>query len=283
MKARIQYMVSLVLYGTTGMILRWTAIPSELLVLARGAIGAVLIFLFLLIQGKKPSVADIRRNGKWLILGGISLGLNWVFLFGAYRYTTVALASLCNYTAPIIVIFLSPFLFGEKLTVRKLLCVLAAALGISLVSGVFAGEGTADPIGLLLGMGASLGFVGIIICNKRLSGVSPYDRVIVQLLISALTVLPYAFFQNMGSQIQADAGSIFWMLVLAVVHTAFAYCCYFGAMADLPVQTIALWGYIEPVVSVLCSALILKEPLGAAGIIGSIMVLTSAAVSELLS
>lgn len=279
--AKIKYIAAVVIYGTIGMILRWTTLPSEVLVLARGSIGSLFVLMYALLRGQRPSKSSIKKNLLWLILGGAALGLNWVLLFGAYRFTTVAIASLCNYTAPLIVIFLSPFLYKEQLGRRKLLCVAAAAVGICLVSGAFTGNvAKKDITGILLGMGAALCFVCIIICNKNIKDISSYDKVIVQLAVAAAVVLPYALIMNLGKPLNADAVSIFWMIVLAIVHTGVAYCLYFGSMGELPVQTVALWGYIEPVVSVLCSALVLSEPLGIAGAIGAALVLGAAVMSE---
>lgn len=280
--AKIQYAIAVCLFGTTGVILRWTILPSEIMVMCRGLLGAALIYAFLRFRRENISFDAIRKNLAWLIFGGVALGLNWVFLFAAYRYSSVALASLCNYTAPILVVFLSPLLFRERLTAAKIGCILLSALGIVLISGVFSGGQQVDIPGLLLGMGAALGFVGIIVGNKNLQDISPYDRVIVQLLISSLTALPYVLWQNWGTAIPCNAASVFWMLVLAVVHTAFAYCCYFRGMGELPVQTIAVWGYMEPVVSILCSAWILAEPLDAFGVVGAACILGSALFSELM-
>lgn len=279
--AKIKYVAAVVIYGTIGMILRWTTLPSEVLVLARGSIGSLFILLYVLARGQKPSKTAIKANLRWLILGGAALGLNWVFLFGAYRFTTVAIASLCNYLAPLIVIFLSPILYKEALSGKKLICVAAAAVGICLVSGAFGGNvGARDVSGIILGLGAALCFVGIIICNKNIRNISAYDKVIVQLAVAALVVLPYVLVMNLGKPFHTDAVSVFWMIVLALVHTGVAYCLYFGSMSELPVQTVALWGYIEPVVSVLCSALILSEPLGLTGAIGAALVLGAAVLSE---
>lgn len=281
LKAKIQYIISLCLFGTTGLILRWTILPSELMVFARGLLGSCLLLTFLHLRGAKLSQEAIRKNLGWLIFGGVSLGLNWVFLFAAYRYTTVAIASLCNYTAPLMVLVLAPFVFRERLTWFKVICILAAAAGITLISNPFAGEAAADLTGILLGMGAALGFVGIIVGNKKVKDISPLDKVIVQLFLSAMTALPYVLYQNWGKSIPVDVPSILWLGVLIVLHTGVAYMFYFSAIGELPVQSIALWGYIEPVVSVLCSALILAEPLGVFGVIGSALVIGAALISEI--
>lgn len=282
-KAKLQYVLALFLYGTTGLLLRWTILPSEVMVLCRGALGSLIIFLYVMARKQAPSREAIRKNLKWLVFGGVSLGLNWVFLFAAYRYTTVAIASLCNYLAPTFLVLLSPVLFREKLTAPKLACAICAFAGICMVSGVFSGNmGDINVVGILLGLGAAMGFVGIVVGNKRTQGVSSYDKAIIQLAVAALTVLPYVILRNWGTQIPVDGPSILWTLVLAVVHTGFAYGLYFSAMGTLPVQTAALWGYVEPIVSVLCSTLILGETLGILGIIGAVLVLGAAAVSDFI-
>lgn len=282
-KARLQYLAAVCIFGTTGLILRWTILPAEIMVVGRGIIGACIILGYLLAAGKKPSLEAIRANWKWLFFGGISLGLNWVFLFSAYRYTSVAVASLCNYTAPIIVVILSPLLFRERLTLKQVVCILTSAAGIIMISGFFPMNSRMDFRGILLGMGAAAGFVGIIVGNKNLKGISSFDRVIVQLFLSSCTALPYALFQNWGKNIPWDVTSLLWMVVLAVVHTAIAYFFYYNSMGELPVQTIALWGYVEPVVSVLCSTLVLKEKLGIVGGVGAVLVIGAAVFSELKS
>ena len=133
-KAKLQYVIAVLLYGTIGMLLRQIQAPSELVVLCRGVIGTITILTILTCKGRKLNWKAIRENGKMLVISGICLGLNWVLLFAAYRVTTVAIASLCNYMAPIIVVLLAPMFFGDKLTGKKLLCVAAAFCGIVLAA-----------------------------------------------------------------------------------------------------------------------------------------------------
>ena len=281
--ARIRYVIAVVIYGTIGMILRYISFPSKLVVLCRGVVGSGFIACFLLLRKQSPDTAAIKANIRPLVLSGICLGLNWVFLFAAYRQTTVAIASLCNYMAPIIVLFLSPLLLRETLSGKKLICILAAFGGIVLVSGVLTETGSGLNLpGIALGLAAALGFVGIILCNKKLRDISSYDRAMVQLAVSALTVLPYVLIADRGLTLTPDLRSVLLTVMLGVVHTGFAYCLYFGSMGQLPVQTVSILGYIEPVVSVLCSALILGEQLTAAGWLGAVLILCAALASELM-
>ena len=278
---RIKYITAVFLYGTIGMFLRFVSFPSELVAMCRGAIGGTFILLYLALRHRKPDKEAIRRNLLWLVLSGISLGLNWIFLFAAYIKTTVAIASLCNYMAPLIVVLVAPFVLKEKLNRKKLPYVAVAFAGIVLVSGVVGGE-KADMAGVALGLMAALSFVVIVICNRKLADIDVYDRSIVQLLLSAVTILPYFLIRNHGTTIPADLRSVLIVLMLGIIHTGFAYCLYFSGMASLPVQTVAVLGYLEPVVSVLCSALILHEAMSPLGWIGAGMIILAAAASEMV-
>lgn len=282
--ARLRFVIAVMLYGTIGTIVRFINLPSEVIVLFRGACGALFVWLYMHARGEALDRKAIRANARWLVTSGICLGLNWIFLFAAYVHTTVAIASLCNYMAPIIVIALSPLVFGERVGPKRLACVVVAFVGIMLVSGVFGTSATGfDPVGIALGLAAAVAFVGIVICNKKIEGVGAYDKVVVQLGCSAATVLPYALLVNGGLPLAGvDLRSWLLLACVCIVQTGIAYIFYFGAMGELPVHEIALLGYIEPVESVLLSALFLHEPLGVAGAIGAAMVIAAAAAGELI-
>lgn len=276
---RIKYIIAVILYGTIGLFLRQVSVPSEIVVVFRGIIGSVFIFVFLKVQKKKLDKTAIMKNRTWLVISGVSLGLNWVFLFAAYLHTTVAIASLCNYMAPIIVIMIAPAVLHEPLNKSKMPCVIAAFIGIILVSGFWKG-GTGDAAGVLMGLLAAMCFVSIVICNRKMQDINPYDKAVTQLAISAITVLPYVLVKNWGARIEWNARSVVVILILGIVHTGIAYCLYFSGMASLPVQTVAILGYLEPVVSVLCSAIILHEDMSISGWCGAVLILGAAIVSE---
>ncbi len=283
-RAKLQYITAVVLFGTNGMLLRFVSLPSEIVVLCRGLLGTAFIALFLCAKGRRPDRYAVHRNLKWLVLGGACLGLNWIFLFAAYRVTTVAVASLCNYMAPIMLLFLAPFLFGEKLTWKKLLCVLAALSGIVLVSGVLTGgAANVNGRGIALGLAAAAGFAAVVVCNKKLDGIDPLDKTLIQLFVSALVVFPYVVYRNTGTWLSLSAQDVLVVLILGVVQTGIAYILYFGPMGILPVQTLAILGYIEPVVSVLCSTILLREPLPVWGWLGAALIIGAAAASETIA
>ena len=283
LKQRFFFILAVVLYGTIGLFLRFVDLPSEAVAFYRGIIGVLVILFYRLLRKEKFDFGAIRKNLVLLLLSGVALGLNWIFLFAAYVNTTVAIASLCNYMAPIFVILLTPLVLKqEKLDARKIPCIVAAFLGIVLVSGILGGR-IGNPLGVVMGLLGACCFTGIVFCNRKMEGIAAMDRTVFQLALSAVTIFPYMMIRSGGVlPFVRDLRSGLIVLMLGVLHTGVAYCLYFGGMASLPVQTIAILGYLEPVVSVLCSVIFLHEAFGAAGWIGAALILVAAAISEVI-
>ncbi len=279
----LKYILAVVIYGTIGPILHFINLPSELVVFSRGVIGTLSILVFMKILGRKVDLKAIKTNLRPLILSGFFLGLNWVFLFAAYVRISVAVASLLNYTAPIMVVIVAPFLYKERIKPLKAVCIITAFIGVVLTSGIVSvGIGNVDIVGITLPVLAALAFVGIVICNKKLTGIDSYNKAIVQLAASAVTVLPYVLYNNRGKSIEFDSRSILLVLLLGAVHTGVAYCLYFESLGALSVQSIAVLGYLEPVVSVLGSVFVLHQSLDLYGWIGAALIIFSSAASELI-
>lgn len=281
--ARIRVLTSMTLFGTIGVFVRAIPLPSSMIAMIRGFVGAPFLLLVLLLRRQRLSGAAIRQNLPRLCLSGAMLGFNWIFLFEAYRYTTVATATLCYYLAPILLVVASPFLFREKMTLRKTLCILTALVGMGFVSGAVQNglPAAGERRGILLALCAAVLYAAIVIENKRLQGLSPFERTILQLLISALILLPYNLLT--GSFAGMDLHAPVWplLLVVGIVLTGLSYYLYFGSVADLNAQTLAILSYIDPVVAVLLSALVLREPLGPLDVLGAVLILGAALVCEL--
>ena len=247
------------------------------------ALGLLFLLLVMGLKHRRFQGEAIRRNALYLGLSGLMLGFNWILLFEAYRFTTIAAATLCYYLAPMIVVALSPIVFGESLNGRKLLCVLAALGGMVLVSGV--AEGGLPDIsqvrGVLLGLAAAGLYAAIVICNKKLSGIGGTERTAIQLGISALVLLPYNLLTTQADFAALSGTALLLLLVVGVVHTGICYYLYFGCMEDLPSQTVAILAYVDPVVAVLLSALVLKEPMTVGMWLGALLIIGAAILLEL--
>ena len=282
---------SMLIFGTIGLFRRYIPLSSGLLAFSRGSLGALFLGLFLMIR-RLPEQRLKKRKGSWnrasapvfflLILSGALIGVNWILLFEAYNYTTVATATLCYYMQPTIVILLSPLFFDESLTAKKLVCALLAVFGMFLVSGA-AGEGIpqGDAFrGILCGLGAAALYASVVIMNKCIRNIDPYLKTILQLASASVCLLPYLAVTGQLSYVKLDSYSLLMLLVVGIVHTGIAYTLYFGSTDGLRAQTIALFSYIDPVSALFISVLFLHEPMGAAGLAGAVLILGAAFAAE---
>lgn len=284
--AKLKFITTMVAYGSLGMLLALVSYSTELMVFSRATIGAATILVIMALTRHRASFATIKSHALVLVGSSLCLALNWLFLFAAYRLTTVAIASVLNYLAPILLVIAAPFLFHERVTWRKAVCVAIAFGGVTLVAGVF-GEASpeASPLGTILAIAAALCFAGIVTFNRHLGDLDPLDKTACQLGLASLWLLPFTFMPILGaSDDAAGLGNPYLefvvLVAIGVVFTGLVYVWYFDAICTLPVQTVAVLGYLEPVVSVITSALVLGEPLSASGLIGSAMVIGAALLGE---
>ena len=282
-KARAALLTSVIIFGTIGVFRRFLPVPSGFLAMTRGLLGASSLLLLLRIRGGTLSREAIRSNGVILLLSGAAIGFNWILLFEAYRYTTVAVATLCYYMAPILVLLLSPLLLGERMTPRKLACAATACAGMVLVSGVFHSDGAlaSGMRGILLGLGAAVLYASVILLNKKLVDLPAYDRSVVQLFVAGVVLIPYVIVAESGEPLQWSLSGVCLLLLLGVVHTGLAYALYFASIAALPAQSVALFSYLDPAVAILLSASVLKEHITTPELFGAALILIAAVVSEL--
>ena len=278
----IMLAASMFIFGTIGLFRRYIPCSSAFLAMIRGILGGLLLLVFTRIRKESTGEQLPRQTVIWLGISGAVIGINWMLLFEAYNHTTVAVATLCYYMQPTIVMLASPLLLREKLTKRKAICAMIAVIGMVLVSGVTEGGGerTGHLKGVLLGLGAAVCYASVIIMNKKITGVDAYRKTTIQLLCAGLVMIPYMVLTDgFGSNV-FNAGTIALVVIVGIVHTGFAYVLYFGSMDGLKAQSIAMLSYIDPVTALLLSALVLREPLTAAGAAGAIMILLSAVISE---
>ena len=283
--SKIKLISSMLIFGTIGIFVKYIPLPSSVIALARGVIGTLFLLIVALLSRKKLSFAGAKRHLLLLFISGALVGFNWIFLFESYNYTTVAVSTLCYYMQPTFVIIASAFIFKERITLRKAICVILALVGMVFVSGIVeSGIPTVSELkGVLFGLGAAVIYTSIILVNQKLGGIDAYTKTVIQLFSAAVTILPYILLTEDVSKLTLDAKGALLLGIVAVVHTGIAYFLYFGSMGNLKAQTIAIMSYIDPVTAIILSALFLREPITPAAIIGALLILGAAFVSELPS
>lgn len=270
------------IFGTVGIFRKYIEMPSSLIALCRAVIGALCLFGVLRLKRKQINWAEIRRYLIPLTLSSAAMAFNWIFLFEAYNYTTVTTATLCYYLAPSIAVVASHFLLKDRLNLRRGICVAVAFCGMVLISGIVGTgmPGSSEIKGILFGLMAAVLYATVMLLNRIIHLQSAYDKTLLQLGISALVLLPYTLLTVDASAVHFSAIGVALLLIVGIVHTGIAYALYFGSAQTLPTRTVALLSYIDPILAIALSALLLKEPLGIQEIIGSVLILGAAYISE---
>lgn len=273
MNPRLMLITSMAIFGTLGPFVRNISVSSGELALYRAVLAALLIAVFLTITGQKIPFAKIKKEVPLLLFSGIAMGINWILLFEAYKYTTVSVATLSYYFAPVIVTVVCPVLFHEKLTGKQILCFFMSTLGLVMITGIGDIGGGSDIIGILFGLGAAVFYATVILLNKFIKNVDGIHRTFLQFLAAILILIPYVVLTSgitLGSLNGIGWGNL---LIVGLVHTGITYCMYFSSLKELPGQKAAILSYIDPLVAVLISVTVLGENMTLWQMAGGVLIL----------
>lgn len=272
-KARGMLIAATFIFGTLAPFVRNIPLSSGALALCRAGMAALLVGVYLLVSGQRLSLRAVRREAALLLLSGMAMGVNWILLFEAYRYTTVSAATISYYFAPVLVTAACPLLFRERLTRKQIVCLVMSALGIVLITGVGELRGGTDALGILFGLGAAIFYATVILLNKSIRSVAGIQRTFLQFLVALLILAPYVAATGGLTLGALDARGWVCLAVVGFFHTGVAYCLYFSALRELPGQEVALLSYVDPLVAVFISVTVLGEPITAAQLLGGALVL----------
>jgi RarD protein len=279
-KSKVIYISAMLIFGSIGLVSRNIQLSSGQIALTRGVIGSIFLLLASKALKEKTSWQVIKPNLLLLILSGAGIGFNWILMFEAYQFTSIANVTLSYYFAPVFVVILSPFLLKEKVTPIKIGCILAALGGMFLIVGVGGGEGKNHVIGIGYGLAAAVLYAGVVILNKYLKGLSGLETTLIQISAATAVLLPYILLTETISVFQIDTRSAVFLIIMGLIHTGLAYLLYFTGMNKLKAQTVAVLSYTDPISAILMSALFLSEKLTLLQVLGGILILGATLFSE---
>lgn len=270
---RLMMIFSMVIFGTLGLFVRNIPVSSGELALYRAILAAVLIAVYLGITKQKIPFANIKKEVPLLFASGVAMGVNWIFLFQAYKNTTVSLTTLSYYFAPVIVTVACPFLFKEKLTGKQIICFLMSTAGLVMITGIGKIGSNTDFIGILWGLGAAFFYAVVILLNKFIKGVEGIHRTFLQFLSAIVILIPYVAVT--GGVTLGQLHTVGWinLLIVGLLHTGITYCLYFSALKELPGQKAAILSYIDPLVAVVISVTVLGESMTVWQSVGGLLIL----------
>lgn len=279
-KPELNLIMAMLIFGSIGIFVKNIDLPSTAIVLWRTIIGSTFLAVIFLLKKQSINVRGIRQNLTMLIAAGAVLGGGWAFLFEAYRHTTVSTATLLYYCAPIAVFLLSPLLFKEKMTINKVVGIVAAILGMLILNGTGVDK-TGLSLGVIYGLVAALLYALLMIINKFIKDLSGLENTFVQLLVAMFVMIIYMAITT-GRVLYLPTGyDLILVVTIGILHTGVACYLYFSSMQKLPGQTIAIMSYIDPASALIFSAVFLQERLAVLQIIGAFLILGGTAFSQL--
>jgi len=278
---RIMLILSMAIFGTLGSFVRNISVSSGELALYRAVLAVGLIAVYLLVTKQKIPFDKIKKEVPLLLISGMAIGINWVLLFQSYQYTTVSVATLSYYFAPVLITVASPILFQEKLTKKQILCFIMSTLGIVMITGAGLSGTGKDHIGIFFGLGSAVFYASAVLMNKFIKNVEGIHRTFLQFLAAIAVLVPYVALTGGVTLNTLDGKGWICLLVVGLLHTGVTYCLYFSALKELPGQKAAILSYIDPLIAVIISVTLLREPLTLWQGIGGVLVLGFTLLNEI--
>lgn len=277
-KQYLKYFLGLFIYGSNGIISSYIELPSHDIVLLRSLLGSLLLVGIYFFSGKRFRVRGRERDLLFVALSGMAMAADWLLLFHAYTHIGVGLATIINYTGPVIVMIFSALFLGERLNRRQVAALGVALMGAFLITGK--GGGTLDFQGLLSAGLSAFAYAALVLLNKGAKKVEGLENATIQLVTSFLTVALFVGMKG-GFTMDFKEGDLLPILVLGILNTGIASYLYFSSIGKLSVKTVSICGYLEPFSATVLSVLILKEPLSPIKALGGGMILGGSLLGEL--
>lgn len=283
LSGRSKIIISMLIWGTIGLFVRGIDLSSIEIAFFRALLGSSFLICISLVRRDKFDWPILRKNLLILSIAGLALGMNWIALFQGMKYTTISNAILSYYFAPVFIVIFSLILFKEKLSIKNVICLSGAVLGLFLVMKAGDTElaaGMNHMKGIIYGLIGALLYAFVVILNKYIRDLSAFQSTLTQLLIAALVLMPIVVFKN-----PIDLGAIegrTWILILiiGIVHTGIAYLLYFSSINNIRSQSVAILSYLDPIVAILTSFIFLQESMNLIQALGGFLILSTAYINE---
>ncbi len=253
------------------------------IVALRAITTSILLFVFLFVFDK--SKLKLKLKDIWCFIGtGVFSIVFFNFCyFKAITLTSLSVAAILLYTAPAIVMILSAVLFHEKITKIKVLSLVLTFVGCVLVTGIVSGGATLNAKGILVGLGAGLGYALYSIFSRY-----ALDRGYHSLTISFYTfvfamfaTIPFAHYSEMIGICKDDLGIIGFCFLFGLISTVLPYITYTSGLKNMENSKASIIASIEPVTATLLGVFLYHEKLSVLEIIGVILVLGAITINNI--
>lgn len=269
--SNLKMILAMAIFGSIGIFVHEITLPPAVIACIRAITGTAFLGIILGFYKQRSNLSSFRKNAVPIILSGIALSFNWIFLFEAYQRTSIAIATLCYNLAPVFVLFLSPIFLREKLTLTTVACTLGSLAGAVLISGVLVGE-TANLTGVVYAVLAAVFYCAVMILNKKITGISSLDNSFYQMAVASVVTVVYSVATVDMSAVTYGGNTGWMLLILGIVHTAIAYALVFSASKRMTAQAWGVLSYLEPATAIVLAYALLKQPFTPMDMLGTVMI-----------
>ena len=277
---KVKFILAMLIFGSIGIFIKNIQLPSEAIVQWRTIIGSIFLGLIFIVKSKKIDIKAIKKNIIPLTIAGIVLGANWAFMFEAFQYTSVGIVTLLYYCAPIIVFFLSPIIFKEKIRARQVLGITAAIIGMLVINSAAKVE-TQSSLGIVYALISALFYASLMISNKFIRDLDGITSTFIQLFIAMIVITTYIFITSKTLIYIPKGKDIILIAIVGIVHTGIAFYLYISSMQNLQGQNISILSYIDPGSALIFAFIFLNEKLTLYQILGAILILGGTMFSQI--
>ncbi len=271
----------MIAFGTISIFVKGITLPSSEIAFYRAIIALLVLSIFMIFNREYFQIESLKNNWFKLFISGLAIGFNWIFLFEAYNYTSVAVATLCYYFAPIVVVVASSIIFKEKLSLKQILCFLGSTTGLIFIISYSTGTEKSDVKGILFGLGAALLYSTVILLNKSMKDINGISRTVFQFAAAVMTLMPYVGITSGFNIYSLSNLGLTNLFILGAFHTGIVYVLYFSSISKLKGQEVAIFSYLDPLVAVLISILWFGETITSIQLIGGLLILLFTFINEI--
>ena len=187
-----------------------------------------------------------------IMLGGVCLVYNWALLFAAYKFTSIAIATIVYHINPFIIMLLGVVLFRDAIEKHQIIWTLLAFIGLLFVIGIPTELSGNYMLGIIFTLLATTLYSFTVVLAKWLQAIAPEFIALVQVAVGILLLYPLTSL----AEVPATGNHWFYLIGLGVLHTCVQYALLYSAFQRLPMALIAILSFIYPVVAVILDYLI---------------------------
>lgn len=246
-------------WGLIAIIVREVDLDAQVLVFYRLAFAALALLAVAIIL-RQPAKLRVERHRGRIALIGVLLGTHWFLYFATIKLSSVAVAVLMAYLAPIAIALIAPFVLPESRSRVALAALVPAAAGVTLVA--LGGEegGAVRPLALASGLATAATYAALVILTKRIANEVPLLALTTwNYTIAAVAVAPLLLTADRVLPVGRELPAV---IALGIGFTAVSGYVYIWLLRRVTAQAIGVLAYIEPVSAALLAWAILGEELG---------------------